>query len=59
MVIKRVGFFIVVIFSFFSTQCEDDIVDVDFNTSCDDIVIIDDGAFGSIQTDSFYSMMYL
>lgn len=49
---KKISFLVFVMCCFLSTQCDDDIVD-DIDNLCDDIVVIDNVAYDTIQSDSF------
>ncbi|TBN02732.1 hypothetical protein EYD45_11445 [Hyunsoonleella flava] len=51
--IKKISFFVVCIFCFFNTQCDEDEVVVDFDNLCDDTVIIDEGLYNNLISDSF------
>ena len=50
---KRIGFLIVVTFCFLSTQCDEDEIGVGFDNACDDVVIVDDIAYGNVESDAF------
>ena len=50
---KRIGFLIVVMLCFLSTQCDEDEILIDFDNLCDELVIVDKDSYNRLVSDDF------